>query len=675
MFGFFKKPQRDLSESEQLNKQLMAVQKVSHELKNVSDIEKILGAIVNELGKELEYLNPVIYLLNEDKKTFSVRKTNVSEVVVGFTSKLVGKSVYDVKFKLSDPSLLAKSILTKETQFTTNFHDLFNPYLSQASSRIVQMGLRIGSTVIAPLVLEGEALGCVTVASRKSTFTAPEIRVIETFADQISIAIYNAQLFKEKQEQINEVEQKNKDLESLFALTSEIGQTLDSSKVASTAAQSLANSDLILGIVVLKYFPDDKSISLWSMTRTALTDPVERIAGDFTKYKSYVDEPEFANNPVVKVAKSLKPESGTVKDLLSPPMPSAFVPLIEKILNLKSVVGFPLISKGDLKGVLIFLMKEKNYEELDDNRKQLLQTYTFQVGIALENATLFENLTKSNKEIQDARRKEKDMLDVMGHELRTPMSIIRTMLGMIKREQNRNNGQVKIDLLTKYLDSAMEATRREVALIETLLSATKIDAARIQVLLTRVSVNDMIRDGIEGQMEELKKRTNLKLDYKSTYQDSFMYADRTKVQEVMDNLVSNAIKYTPSGVITIEHWIKDGFNWVSISDNGIGIDEADLQNLGKKFFRAKYTKKDITNEVSLARPSGTGLGLYVTFELIRLMGGKLFINSKVGEGTTFTFGIPIYSDQPDKQIEQEFTPEDKSSPNRDHIVINGEIPR
>lgn len=273
-------------------------------------------------------------------------------------------------------------------------------------------------------------------------------------------------------------------------------------------------------------------------------------------------------------------------------------------------------------------------------------------------------------EVQDARRKEQDMVDIMGHELRTPMSIVRNAVKVLLFEI-RKPSEVKRDFFEKYLEMAFESAKREITLIETLLSATKLDASRVQLHFTRIDAKDIVHDSLEGQRAILSER-NMQVEYHEPKGVFDVFADRTRIQEVMDNFLSNAVKYTPKGKVKINLWKDSDYVWISITDQGIGIGADDLQNLGKKFFRAKQYVR-VEGKDQIIRPGGTGLGLYVSFELTRLIGGLLYINSQVGKGSTFTFSIPLYKDQPDKQIDQTFdTPEETNQ--RRHVIIGGNPP-
>jgi signal transduction histidine kinase len=361
-------------------------------------------------------------------------------------------------------------------------------------------------------------------------------------------------------------------------------------------------------------------------------------------------------------------------------------------------IAIPISAGNAIRGIYLIGQKEADapYSSQDVD---FLKSIAISTSVAIERSLLYsevqefadtlqqkvdlatQELKKANtdlavafQEVQEARRKERDMIDVMGHELRTPISIVRNALAMLHREQEKGGGHIPNDKLAEYLGMAIESAKREITLIETLLSATKVDASRLQLTLTKVALSDVIRDGIEGQRHLLADK-QLELAYTPPATDVFVYADRTRIQEIMDNFLSNAVKYTPKGSITIATWADTDFGYISIADTGMGIDAADIQNLGKKFFRAKQYVSGLQDGkgTKVVRPGGTGLGLYVAFELVRVMGGRLYINSKVGQGTTFTFAMPLFKSQADKQYDQTFDAGQVAE--RNHIVINGPIPR
>ncbi|HLD03837.1 MAG TPA: HAMP domain-containing sensor histidine kinase, partial [Candidatus Dojkabacteria bacterium] len=259
-----------------------------------------------------------------------------------------------------------------------------------------------------------------------------------------------------------------------------------------------------------------------------------------------------------------------------------------------------------------------------------------------------KNLQETLNQLQEVRRRERDMIDVMGHELRTPITIVRNAL--LVMDSDYNNNKLPPDKLRKYLDMSIESVRREITLIETLLSATKVEGNRIQLTLKKVDLIDVVNDALEAH-KKIAGNKNLAIDFVPPEQPVFVYADRVRTQEIMDNYVSNAIKYTVKGGVTIRISLENDIAKVAVTDTGVGISKEDLVNLGKKFFRAGKTFSRATTST---QPSGTGLGLFVAFELLRLMNGTKEIKSDMGKGSTFSFTLPLYKDQKETSMDQAF---------------------
>lgn len=335
----------------------------------------------------------------------------------------------------------------------------------------------------------------------------------------------------------------------------------------------------------------------------------------------------------------------------------------------------PLFENKNVYGILVFGQKESDSMYAPRDIK-FLSDITSSAGAGFQRARLYEdaqdfaktlqhkvdeataelkvkntNLEDALGKLEEARRQERDMIDVMGHELRTPLTIVRNALSVMRTDFDKNQGNVEREKLDKYLAMALESARREMKLVETLLSATKFEGKRIQLHYTKIELNDVIADSIEALQYQAQAK-NISINPQYPEQKIYVFADRVRAQEIVDNFLSNAIKYTPdNGHVDIKLYQQDNFGRVDIVDNGIGIAPEDLAKLGNKFFRAKRLmgEKDL-----FVHPSGTGLGLYVTFQLIEIMSGIKHVTSEVGKGSSFGFALPIYTDQPDKNIDQTF---------------------
>ncbi|MBD3280019.1 hypothetical protein GF389_00660 [Candidatus Dojkabacteria bacterium] len=269
------------------------------------------------------------------------------------------------------------------------------------------------------------------------------------------------------------------------------------------------------------------------------------------------------------------------------------------------------------------------------------------------NATLQQKIDKATQELQvknqqleDTLRKERDMMDILGHELRTPLTIGKNAMKYLKRDF-KEDGEVKPEIMHKYLEMADENLSREASLLETLLSTTKIDNKAVDLHFEKVDLIDAVNDSLDAHIEKADEK-GLKIRFDPPA-EAFIYADRNRTQEIVDNLIDNAIKYTKNGGVTIEvnpETAESNQTTLKVIDTGIGIPKKDLDKLGQKFYRINtYLDSSKESDYKVVRPGGTGLGLYVTFNLIEMMNGTVGVESQVGKGSVFTVTLPTYSGQ------------------------------
>lgn len=328
---------------------------------------------------------------------------------------------------------------------------------------------------------------------------------------------------------------------------------------------------------------------------------------------------------------------------------------------------FNLQPRIEYKGMLFIGKKEGgdvfNVEDID-----LLKSLINNIAIALSRGFLFtevqrfneglqmkidkatSKITKQKEEIQSALTKERDMLDILGHELRTPLGIARNAVSFIISQQKA--GKLDKKHLDEYLSIADENLKREISTVETILSGTKIDNNRLNLSLTKVDLLDVVEDSLLANKPKAQNK-NLKLTYKAPAKAE-VYADRTRIQEVVDNIIDNAIKYTEQGSVTITITQKGYKTQISFADTGVGIPKEDIAKLGNKFYRVNnYLKNKPKTGLQVVRPGGTGLGLYVVFNLIKAMDGEYQVESEIGQGTEFILSFPTFTGQKDSFEEAE----------------------
>lgn len=685
-------------ENEQLSQRLSAFTEISQAIVGVIDSEQVFKMIADRLVKVLGISYASIWEWVPQTQRLQLRYVNAPQTAQIFATQMLGKSLGEAVFLNENidghkENIILKTLLEDKVLVTTDFEDLGRSFMNTPAAQVMETFLRMKEAVHIPLKAGNDKLGVLGLILNNEHADEVFIELAEGFASQVSTTVYNSKLFEQVTSQVDQLAVQNKTLSALYNLTSTIGQSLDPEEVSQAAVDALPQDEFLKGALISLHDSERNLLIPVAATTNDSTKEGLKLVGNLRKYAVNVAAPDLQEISYMKAFNSgVAKFSSDVEAMFASALPKVFVKQMAKIVSVKSIAVYPLQGHDRSFGVIMFFIKSHTAEELTLEQKQEMTTYSLQIGIAMENAQLYQksqlvqkDLQKTLAELKEARRKERDMLDVMGHELRTPISIVRNALSMLRREKDKQAGdKIPEDKLERYLKMASDSTKREINLIETMLSATKVDGARLQLSFSKVDMQAMMDTAIEGY-QSMAEKNGLDLEVVPPHEPIFGYADGSRAQEVIDNLISNAIKYTQQGKIVLKWWKGADFVWVSVTDTGGGIGEDDLANLGKKFFRAhQYTSHNEQQgqekgggdkakqnssglNLDIVRPGGTGLGLYVSFELIRIMNGEIYINSIIGEGTTFTFSIPKFVSQPDKNF-------DAGSQQRQHIHLNEAAP-
>ena len=240
-------------------------------------------------------------------------------------------------------------------------------------------------------------------------------------------------------------------------------------------------------------------------------------------------------------------------------------------------------------------------------------------------------LEAANAELRALDELKSKFVAIAAHELRTPLASI---LGYVDFMLNdplttlHPDHQTGVDIIGK-------STKRLLAITNNLLDVTRIEAGRVELTLESLDLTTIIEEvALHLHPEIEQKQHTFRIEKQPDLPRAL--CDETRTAQIFGNLLSNAIKYTPAqGRITVNlhHSPQEGMILAAVADNGIGIPDSDLQNIGKNFFRA--------SNVHLSRANGAGLGLGITRSLVELQGGRLWIESTPGVGSTFFLTFPV----------------------------------
>jgi signal transduction histidine kinase len=305
--------------------------------------------------------------------------------------------------------------------------------------------------------------------------------------------------------------------------------------------------------------------------------------------------------------------------------------------GVRTFLSTPLLSQGVSIGAIV--IRRMEVKPFTDQQIALLQTFADQAVIAIENVRLFKELQARNREIEDksgqleaASRHKSKFLANMSHELRTPLNAI---LGFSEVLAERMFGEVN-EKQAEYLQDILSSGRHLLSLINDILDLSKVEAGRLELELGRFHLPTAL-DNALTLVRERATRHGITLTQSVDPRVGDVVADERKVKQILLNLLSNAVKFTPEGgrVGLIATAAADGIT-IAVSDTGIGIAPEDQAAIFEEF--RQVGREDARKQ------EGTGLGLTLARKFVELHGGRIWVQSHVGQGSTFSFTLPVRLD-------------------------------
>jgi signal transduction histidine kinase len=290
----------------------------------------------------------------------------------------------------------------------------------------------------------------------------------------------------------------------------------------------------------------------------------------------------------------------------------------------------PLMAPDGAVGALV--VRRRAPGEFPKNTVDLLQTFAAQSVLAIQNARLFSEIDEKSRQLEVASQHKSQFLANMSHELRTPLNAI---LGYTELVLDSIYGEVP-DKARATLERIQANGKHLLGLINDVLDLSKIEAGQLTLSLADYSIKDMVHN-VYGAVESLATSKNLALRVELPKDLPQAHGDERRLTQVLLNLMGNAIKFTDAGQIGIHTSVADGSFTVAVHDTGPGIAEQDQAKIFEEFQQADSS---ITKQ-----KGGTGLGLAIAKRIIEMHGGRLWVESKVGEGSTFSFTVPVNVEQ------------------------------
>ncbi|HUP48943.1 MAG TPA: ATP-binding protein [Thermoanaerobaculia bacterium] len=295
-------------------------------------------------------------------------------------------------------------------------------------------------------------------------------------------------------------------------------------------------------------------------------------------------------------------------------------------MRLASLLILPLRTRREILGALVIAANDPE-RAMTDEKLPLAEVLAERAALAVENAKLYTEQVEARQKVEDLSRLKDEFLSIASHELRTPVTSIKGYTQLAKTLIREN------DLATseEYLEIALDQIDRMSRLILELLDVSRIETGRLEIRREPIEWPEFVREVVHRHHAAVSdRRFHLNVPEES----KIVEGDRDRLEQVLGNLLENAVKYSPEGseiFVTVED--KGDLLLTSVCDRGIGIPADELTQVFERFHRGR--------QVSSTNYGGLGLGLYITKQIIERHSGSIWVESAEGIGTTFYFSLPI----------------------------------
>jgi signal transduction histidine kinase/HAMP domain-containing protein len=466
-------------------------------------------------------------------------------------------------------------------------------------------GFRSGLSV--PMLRDQQIIGAITVnRAETGLYADKEVALLQTFARQAVVAIENVRLFNETKEALD---QQRASGEVLSAISSSIADTQPVFDVILQSCQRLFAGETV-GITLIR--------------EDGLLDIAGRGPG-FDELRKIFPQPLTRDTA-----------SGTAilerRIMVYPDIDNADMPVKSRdgcrAIGTQSMAFAPMLSEG--RGIGTLWVGRPFKGEFSPKQLALLKTFAEQAVIAIQNARLFREIQDKSRQLEVANKHKSEFLANMSHELRTPLNAI---IGFSEVLLERLFGEIN-EKQDDYLKDIHSSGRHLLSLINDILDLSKIEAGRMELEPSTFELASALSNAMT-LVRERAQRHGIVMGQQVDAKLGEITADERKFKQIVVNLLSNAVKFTPDGGrIDVSACREDDNVVVAVHDTGIGIAPEDQAAVFEEF---RQVGRNYTN-----KHEGTGLGLALTKKFVELHGGRIWLESEAGKGSTFTFTIPVH---------------------------------
>lgn len=585
---------RLLEEAELRTKQLTSLNEVARSLTSTLELDPLLNQI----------LNSAVEIINCEAGSLLLVDAETGELVFEVVVSPVASDLLHTRLP-AGTGLVGKAVDTRLPLIQNDVRRSKEWYDKPDE----QTGFTTHDLLVVPMQVKDKVLGVIEVINRKDRlpFTTDDQELLMAFTSQAAVALENARLYTLTDQTLAA---RVEELSVMQRIDRELNASLDVSRaIRITLEWAMRQSKADAGLVGVK---EGESIRIMD---------AQGYSTELNQYKNALLPVEF---PSIKASI----ETGQPQFLrFSTNGVGATPPNL--LSDAKSQGVIPIRREAEVIGIV--LLESMTSESYPEETLAFLSRLSDHASIAISNAQLYTA-------VQAANLAKSDFVSFVSHELKTPMTSIKGFTDLLAGGMV---GPVN-DAQANFLNTIRSNVDRMATLVSDLADVSRIEAGRLRLDFQAVPIEDVVEDVVRSAHSQIEeKQQNLNLDVPKNL--PALWGDRTRLIQVLTNLVNNAFKYTPQNgninvkaELTDNHWDPAGAPKVvhiSVQDTGIGISLENQKKIFQKFFRADDQKvRDIP---------GTGLGLNITKTLVEMQGGQIWFESAMDQGTTFHFTVPI----------------------------------
>jgi signal transduction histidine kinase len=588
---------------DQRTKEISALYSVTTAVNQSLALKNILDAVIAKIAEIFRFESTRVFLFNHEMKELEVQASfeTAAEYSTPTRTFKRGEGIIGRVAESAEP-IIFEDVRT-------------DPRYAALSATRSKYSAKLCFFAVFPIKTQSRVFGAILFNARSPRkLTSDETRLLTSMSEHLAVAVEKASLFRQS-------ETRSQQLAVLNTIGAAVSQSLDLETVLKEAIEKM--------IETLNF--DASWIYILDPTEQELRLKAHKGLGEDVAHS--MDRRNLSTGISGKIF-----ETGTrlVFEDLQNDLEYKQLSDRNKVgsLGFASAAGFPIKAKEKVIGVLHLANKARRHFVPDE--LQLIESIAQEIGVAAENARLFEQVNQKtgelgqmNEELQEANRAKSEFISAMSHELRTPLNVI---MGNAELTGNGFFGDINA-AQKKAMMQIQHHSQFLLKLVNDVLALSRLEAKKMSMDLATVDIAEVIAH-VKSQAEQLNRLNRLRVFWDIEQDLPAIVTDVTKLEEILQNLIGNAFKFTPRGQIEVRVRNIQELNRIefSIADTGIGIEEHDVERIFRAFEQIR--------EAHTGDFNGVGLGLNIVKKYLDLMHGDIRVESQPGEGSTFTFSVP-----------------------------------